>query len=442
MSSPDGTEPPDRPDGTAADQAAAETPEQAAAGTPIADQVAADRTADPAAQAGTGEPRIEDLVHEAATRAPRFEGLADEHAEHEAAETMTETGVETGTGTATTDAGAKEPKLDLGPVGHLGDRLFAGLARGSGGLVVAIVAFVGIFLLALAIPALADNNSSFLFSRIWEPGGDDPRFGIAAMFYTTVISSIIAMLIAVPIAIGVALFVTYYSPKRLAQPVAYAVDLLAAVPSIIYGLWGILFFAPILRPVIDGLASALGWLPVFEKPPGDNVGVVFTASVVLAIMILPVVTAISREIFQQTPIAHREGALALGATKWEMIRMAVLPYGRSGVVSASMLGLGRALGETVAVLIILSVPNGNDPWNSSIFAGGETFASKIANNAAEFDSPEKTGAYIAAGLVLFVVTFLVNSAARIIVERSGPDGRRPRRKRRTNAPAAAEGANS
>ncbi|WUS94445.1 phosphate ABC transporter permease subunit PstC [Kribbella sp. NBC_00709] len=395
MSSPDGTAPPDRPDGKAA---------------------------------GQEEPTIEELVHEDAGPTPRFEDLADEHAEHEAAqsaELMTESGPE-----ATTATAASGKKMELGPVGHLGDRLFSAFARGSGGLVVLIVAFVGIFLLALAIPSLADDKSSFLFSRIWEPGGDQPRFGIAAMFYTTVISSIIAMLIAVPIAIGVALFITYYSPKRLAQPVAYAVDLLAAVPSIIYGLWGIMFFAPILLPVINGLSDALGWIPLFEKPAGDNVGVVFTASVVLAIMILPVVTAISREIFAQTPITHREGALALGATKWEMIRMAVLPYGRSGVVSASMLGLGRALGETVAVLIILSVPNGNDPWNSSIFAGGETFASKIANNAAEFDSPEKTGAYIAAGLVLFVVTFLVNSAARIIVDRSTPGAKRPRRNRR------------
>ncbi|MGZ0148862.1 phosphate ABC transporter permease subunit PstC [Kribbella sp. WER1] len=332
--------------------------------------------------------------------------------------------------------------MALGPVGHLGDRLFGGLARGSGGLVVLIVAFVGIFLLALAIPALAGDKSNFLFSRVWNPGGDNPQFGIAALFYTTVVSSIIAMLIAVPVAVGVALFVTYYAPKRLASPVAHAVDLLAAVPSIIYGLWGILFFAPILRPMITGLSDALGWIPLFKAPPGGDVGVVFTASVVLAIMILPVVTAISREIFAQTPIAHREGALALGATKWEMIRMAVLPYGRSGVVSASMLGLGRALGETVAVLIILSVPNANDPWNSSIFAGGETFASKIANNAAEFDSPEKTGAYIAAGLVLFVVTFLVNSIARIIVERSAPGARRTRRNRRAGSSTAAEGAGS
>ncbi|GAB3822464.1 phosphate ABC transporter permease subunit PstC [Kribbella italica] len=343
-------------------------------------------------------------------------------------------------GTAPPDRPADERTMDLGPVGHLGDRLFSGLARGSGGLVVLIVAFVGIFLLALAIPSLAKNDSNFLFSRIWEPGAVPPKFGIAALFYTTVVSSIIAMAIAVPIAVGVALFTTYYAPKRLAAPVSHAIDLLAAVPSIIYGLWGILLFAPLLRPVINGLGTALGWIPIFEKPPTDNVGVVFTASVVLAIMILPVVTAISREIFAQTPIAHREGALALGSTRWEMIRMAVLPYGRSGVVSASMLGLGRALGETVAVLIILSVPNGNDPWNSSIFAGGETFASKIANNAAEFDSPEKTGAYIAAGLVLFVVTFLVNSIARIIVDRSTPGGKRTRKVKRVGDKPQSEGA--
>ncbi len=377
MSSPDGTEPPDRP-------------------------------AEPAASGG--EPRIEDL-----------ETLTDENDDGRP---------------ATPEPEQSKKKLDLGPVGHLGDRLFSGLAHGSGGLVVAIVAFVGIFLLALAIPSLADNNTSFLFSRVWEPGGSDPKFGIAALFYTTIISSIIAMLIAVPIAIGVALFVTYYAPRRIATPVAHAVDLLAAVPSIVYGLWGLLFFAPILLPVINGLSDALGWIPVFEKPVGDNVGVIFTISVVLAIMILPVVTAISREIFAQTPIAHREGALALGSTKWEMIRMAVLPYGRSGVTSAAMLGLGRALGETVAVMIILTVPNGNDPWNSSIFAGGETFASKIANNAAEFDTPEKTGAFIAAGLVLFVVTFLVNSAARLIVARSAPGAKRPRRNRRATEGAS------
>jgi phosphate transport system permease protein len=341
-------------------------------------------------------------------------------------------------GTAAPSAPPPKPgkKLDLGPVGHLGDRLFAGLATGSGGLVVAIVAFVGIFLLALAIPSLAKDQSSFLFSRVWDPGGVPPRFGIAALFYTTLASSIIAMLIAVPIAVGVALFVTYYSPKRLASPVAHVVDLLAAVPSIIYGLWGIIFFAPVLMPVSHAIGDVLGWIPVFKKASTEDNGTLFAAGIVLAIMILPVITAISREVFAQTPVAHREGALALGSTKWEMIRMAVLPYGRSGVVSAAMLGLGRALGETVAVMIILSAPNGNDAWNPSIFAGGETFASKIASSAGEFDSPSKTGAFIAAGLVLFVVTFIVNSTARLIVARSAP-GARKTSWRRTAKPEGA-----
>ena len=328
-------------------------------------------------------------------------------------------------------------KLDLGPVGHLGDRLFAGMAKGSGGVVVAIVAFVGIFLIVLAVPALLDNEGNFLFSRTWLPGGDHPNFGIAALFYTTLISSIIAMVIAVPIAVGVALFITYYSPRRLASPVAHTIDLLAAVPSIIYGLWGITFLAPVLVPLSGGIDKVLGWIPVFDKQPTADKGTVFVAGVVLAIMILPVITAISREVFAQTPVAHREGALALGATKWEMIRTAVLPYGRSGVVSAAMLGLGRALGETVAVMIILVKPNDLANWDGSIFAGGETFASKIASSAAELDTPAKTGAFIAAGLVLFVVTFLVNSAARLIVARSDPGRKRFRRRKAQPEGAAA-----
>jgi phosphate transport system permease protein len=408
MSSSDGTAPPDRPAGDEENQ------DQATAGTPDADQVAADRTADPAA--GQEEPKIEELVGEATGPTPHFEGLADEHAGHQPA---------AATATATKETG---PKLELGPVGHLGDRLFALMARGAGGIVVAIVAFVGIFLLALAIPALADNEGNFLFSRTWLPGGDHPNFGIAALFYTTLVSSIIAMAVAVPIAVGVALFITYYAPARLARPVAYVVDLLAAVPSIIYGLWGIVFFAPVIAPASTAISDVLGWIPLFDQAPGADRGTVFTAGLVLAIMILPVITAISREIFAQTPVTHREGALALGSTRWEMIRMAVLPYGRSGVVSAAMLGLGRALGETVAVMIILSQPNSIAPWDPSIFAGGETFASKIASSAAELDTPAKTGAFIAAGLVLFVVTFIVNSTARLIVARSGPGAnRRPRR---------------
>jgi phosphate transport system permease protein len=179
---------------------------------------------------------------------------------------------------------------------------------------------------------------------------------------------------------------------------------------------GLTVLGPFRAPAAEWLISKIGWIPLFSENI-DPKGSVFVAAVVLAIMILPIVSANSHDVFAQTPRDHIEAALSLGATRWEAIRTAVLPYGRSGVISASMLGLGRALGETIAVMIILSTPGTGQPFSPSIFAGGETFASKIANNAAEFDSPSKTGAYIAAGLVLFVVTFAVNAIARIIAER-------------------------
>lgn len=306
--------------------------------------------------------------------------------------------------------------VKLAKISRTGDRVFRGMSGTSGLVIVLLVAFVGLFLLALALPSLLQNSANFLTSREWTLSGSELRFGILGLLWTTVLSSVLAMAMAVPVAVGVALFLTQYAPKRAAGPLAFLVDLLAAVPSIIFGLWGIAVLAPRLGPVADFLADHLGWIPIFA-PGLSSAGTVFVASVVLAIMILPIVTAISRDVFTQTPTDHIEASLALGATRWEMIRTAVLPYGRSGVISASMLGLGRALGETIAVMIILAQPAPNEPFNPSIFAGGETFASKIANNAQEFDTPSKTGAFIAAGLVLFVVTFAVNAFARLIAEK-------------------------
>jgi len=224
------------------------------------------------------------------------------------------------------------------------------------------------------------------------------------------------MLIAVPVGVCVALFITQYAPPWLQRPAASLVDLLAAVPSIVYGLWGLIVFRPVIAPVERFLTDSLGWFPLFG-PTGITGGTIFFIGIVLAIMILPIVTAISREVFAQTPTTHREGALALGATQWEMIRISVLPFGKPGVISAAMLALGRALGETIAVTFIVSTLAGGTDWTWSLFNGGETFASRIANNAAEFDSPQKTGAFIAAGLVLFVLTFVVNAIARIAIER-------------------------
>jgi phosphate transport system permease protein len=291
------------------------------------------------------------------------------------------------------------------------DRLFRGLAVSASGIVVALVVIVGAFLVTKAAPSLAADTASFLGSREWNVS--DPthlRFGIAQLLWVTVISSILAMALAVPVAIGVALYLTHYAPARVAKPFAYLVDLLAAVPSIVFGLWGARVLMAYVQPLQDFLKGIFGWLPLFA-PTSVQAGTIFLASIVLAIMILPIITALSREVFKQTPNEHKEAALALGATRWEMIRIAVLPFGRPGVISAAMLGLGRALGET----IILSTTSGAFSW--SLFFGGETFASKIANAASEFDAPSKTGAYIAAGLVLFLLTFAVNAIARIIIER-------------------------
>jgi phosphate transport system permease protein len=308
--------------------------------------------------------------------------------------------------------------VKLAKISKTGDRIFRSLATTSGLFLVLLVLFVGVFLVALALPSLHADQDNFLTSRNWTVAGNELRFGIAGLLWTTVLSSVLAMAIAVPIAVGVALCLTQYLHKRASGPVSFVVDLLAAVPSIIFGLWGLTVLGPFLAPAAQWLISKIGWIPLLGKGV-DPKGSVFVASVVLAIMILPIVTAISRDVFAQTPRDQIEAALALGATRWEVIRTAVLPYGRSGVISASMLGLGRALGETIAVMIILTTPPAGSPFTPSIFAGGETFASKIANNAAEFDSPSKTGAYIAAGLVLFVVTFAVNAMARVIAERGG-----------------------
>lgn len=300
--------------------------------------------------------------------------------------------------------------------GRRADRLFSFASQGAGVTVLVLVTLVGVFLVSQAIPALARNEASFLTSREWTVGGDAPRFGILELLWTTTAASVIAMLVAVPVGVCVALFITEYAPQWLRRPAGNLVDLLAAVPSIVYGLWGLIVFRPIVRPIEDWLSSRLSWLPIFE-PTGITGGTIFFIGFVLAIMILPIVTAISREVFAQTPTTHKEGALALGATKWEMIYTAVLPFGKPGVISAAMLALGRALGETIAVTFIVSTLAVGSDWTWSLFNGGETFASRIANNAAEFDSPQKTGAFIAAGLVLFILTFVVNAIARVVIER-------------------------
>jgi phosphate transport system permease protein len=305
------------------------------------------------------------------------------------------------------------PPTGLHNGGRWGDRIFRSAAVAAGGTIIAAIALMALFLIIRAVPSLQANKANFLTSSEFSTTDENNlRFGIAEMFQVTILSSIFALLIAVPIAIGIAAFLTNYAPRQLAKPFAILVDLLAAVPSIVFGLWGILVLAPWLLPVARFLNTHLGGIFLFSD---GNVslaggGTIFTAGVVLAVMILPIITSVTREVFSLTPKGHVEAAQALGATKWEVIRMTVFPYGRSGMIAGSMLGLGRALGETVAVLIILRSAAQAGHW--SVFDGGYTFASKIASAAAEFSSKLPTGAYIAAGLVLFILTFIVNALAR------------------------------
>ncbi|MEY8042358.1 phosphate ABC transporter permease subunit PstC [Saccharopolyspora cebuensis] len=303
---------------------------------------------------------------------------------------------------------------------RVGDQVFRALASGSGAFVVALIAAIGIFLLIRAVPSLQVNQVSFLFSRVWDTS--DPSalaFGIFDLAWITVASSVFALVLAMPVACGIALFLTQYAPRSLARPFAYLVDLLAAVPSVIYGLWGALVLAPVINPVASWLNTNLGWIPIFADGNirADSGANVFTAGIVLAVMILPTITGVTREVFARTPTAHIEGALALGATRWEVVRTTVWPFGRNGFIGGSMLGLGRALGETVALTIILSFTF--QAPNYSIFDAGATFASKIALGSAEFNHNLQVGAYISAGLVLFIITFAVNAIARWIESASG-----------------------
>lgn len=290
-----------------------------------------------------------------------------------------------------------------------GDRWFSGTALGAGVMILATLAAVAIFLIVQSIPGLTATNetASILSGNFWEY--------VWPLAFGTVWASFLALVMAVPLAVAVALFISHYAPRRLSQGLGYIVDLLAAVPSVVFGLWGILILAPAVQPVYEWLNTYMGWFPLFGGTVSQTGRTIFTASIVLAVMVVPIITAICREIFLQTPVLHEEAALALGATRWEMIRMAVFPFGRSGIVSASMLGLGRALGETMAVAMVLSISN---RVTFELFTSDNP-GTIPANIALTF--PEAYGVnvnvLIATGLILFIVTFAVNAIARWIVSR-------------------------
>ena len=296
---------------------------------------------------------------------------------------------------------------------RLSERAFRLTTFSAANVVLIILVAITVFLLQRAIPAIAADSTSFLKTKDWYPDDVPPVFGIAALVYGTLMTSILAVLMAVPVAVGVALSVTQYLPKRVAQPIAYVVDLLAAVPSVVYGLWGLIYLVPAIIPLSQWLSTYFGWIPFF-KSDGIFGKSIFTASVVLAIMILPIIAAITRETFTQAPIENKEAAYALGATRWEMIRLAVIPYGTPGLISATLLGFGRAMGETIAVALVLSA---NYQISAHLLTpGGNTIAANIANTFGDAGTVGQ-GALIASGLVLFVITLIVNFTARAIIGR-------------------------
>ena len=292
--------------------------------------------------------------------------------------------------------------------GGAGDRVFRSIATAAGVVILATLAGVALFLVVKAWPAItagADElpNHESLVKYIWP------------LLFGTLVAATIAVVIAVPMAVCVALFISHIAPRRIAQPMSYLIDLLAAIPSVIYGLWGIAVLGPHSVGLLRWLEDNLGFIPFFKGPASTTGRTMIVAGAVLAVMILPIITAVTRSVFEQTPRRLQEGALAMGATRWEMIRLTVLPFGRSAIISSSMLGLGRALGETMAVAIVLSV-SGDVTFNWIGSANPSTIAANIA-----LDFPESSGvavnALIASGLVLFAVTLLVNMAARSVINR-------------------------
>lgn len=299
----------------------------------------------------------------------------------------------------------KEPKRN----NRFADMSFKCLAVGAGVLILVVLGFVTVFLLAEAWPAFVAGD---------QVGVNEPQTiwqYVAPFAFGTVWVAAIALLLATPVAIGIALFISHYAPKKIAAPLGYLVDLLAAVPSVVFGLWGIQVLAPFLQPVYVWLTTYLGWIPLFTGPASGTGRTVLTVALVLAVMILPIMTAVCREVFLQTPKLQEEAALALGATRWEMIRMAVLPGATSGIISAMMLGLGRALGETMAVAMVIS-PAALISFALVTTQNPNTIAANIALNF-----PEAFGlrinTLIATGLVLFAITLVVNMGARWVISR-------------------------
>lgn len=306
--------------------------------------------------------------------------------------------------------GGEGPALFGEGSGKRGDSLFKGVALAAGLVVLAVLALIAWSTTKEAWPVFQQEGLSFLTSDEWVPA--ENKYGALAFIYGTVLSSLIALVIAVPISVGIALYANEAAPRRLRKPVVYVMDLLAAIPSVVYGLWGVLVLAPAIKPVYESISDALDGIPVLGTLfHGDSGRSFMTAGIILAIMIIPIVTSLSREVIATVPRAQREAAYGMGATRWEMIRSAVLPWSRGGIVGSVMLGLGRAMGETIAVALVIG---SQAQITLHLFESGDSMAAVIVNQFGEAAGTHRA-ALIGLGVVLFLVTIVVNVSARSIV---------------------------
>lgn len=295
-----------------------------------------------------------------------------------------------------------------------GDRAYHAVLTGLAWVLPVVLLALVAELAVNAWPAVTRFGWDFVFTSTWNPVSE--VYGAAPLIFGTLMSSFLALVIAVPLALSAAIFLTELAPRRLGAPVGFLVELLAAVPSVVYGLWGIFVLIPFLRAVVvPPLKAALGWLPLFQGVFYGNS--MLAGGIILAVMVLPYIAAVSREVLSAVPSTQREAALALGATRWEAVRMAVLPYGRAGIAGAVMLGLGRALGETMAVTMVIG--NRHD-ISLSVLQPGYTMAAAIANEFSEATTPMYLSALFELGLVLLVITVLVNALARVLIWRIAP----------------------
>ncbi len=304
----------------------------------------------------------------------------------------------------------------MAQTGTIGDKLFKAALLAASAAIPLLVAAIVYMMIDNSMPTLRRFGVDFLYGSEWRPS--EEVFGALPFIYGTIVSSVVAVVLAVPVSIGVAIFLVEQAPAKVARPIAFMVELLAAIPSVVYGLWGIFVLAPVIREYLGpALQSTLGFIPLFQ---GRITGLgMLTAGIILALMITPIVTAVVRDVLEAVPVTQREAALALGATKWETTTI-VLGNAASGIAGAVVLGLGRAIGETMAVTMVI----GNSPQiSASLFEPANTIASLLAANFAEATDKLYLSALIEIGLVLFLVTFVVNGLAKLLIMKvaSGPD---------------------